>query len=373
MTHKNKKAALIGHPYAPIGMGEHLRNSFRSFTSVGESPTLTDIYKLTPPDAFQKQELGASASDIAQDVNIFHINGNEIDQALKHLEYTREWKGYNIIYPLWELAKYPEEWAQHLNRFDEIWAPSKFIYDSLKEACSKPVVHMPLACEVRLNTFLGRRYFGIPESDYVFLFYYDLRSYSARKNPEAIIKAFRKLLQDRPYGHAHLVIKVNGVETNPEAFNQLCIALSDIRIHVTLFQKTMSNDEVKNLLRCSDCFISLHRSEGFGFGIAEAMTLGKPVIATAFSGNLDFMDDHVAYGIDYKLIPVKDGEYPHNTGQLWADPDWEQANFHMTNLLDNPGQGRLLGKLARKHMEAKFSYRATGLRYIDRLNDVVSA
>jgi len=366
-----KKTALVGHPFAPIGMGEHLRTTFRALRSVGQPPAITDVYKLAKPDTDETQEFSAACTDESADINIFHINGDEVGQALQHLSGAREWSGYNIIYPLWELARYPEEWAKQLDRFDEIWAPSKFIHESLEAACSKPVVHMPLACEVALQSFFGRRYFSIPETDYTFLFFYDLRSYSTRKNPEAVVNAFRNLLAKRPYSKIHLVIKVNGVETNPESFKALCEALTDLRQHVTLIQKMMTSNEVKNLVRCCDCFVSLHRSEGFGFGIAEAMVLGKPVIATAYSGNMDFMAPHVAYDVDYKLIPLSEGDYPHHQGQVWADPDWEQASFQMINLVDNPNQGRLLGKRASDHMRSHFSHRSTGLRYINRLDDIL--
>ncbi|AMO98693.1 glycosyl transferases group 1 family protein [Collimonas arenae] len=352
-------------------MGEHIRTTYRALRSIGESPAITDVYKLQHPDASETLEFSGACTDEPAGINVFHINGDEVEQALKHLSAVREMSGYNIIYPLWELAKYPEGWAKQLDRFDEIWAPSKFIQSSLEAACDKPVVHMPLACEVGLSSFLGRRYFSIPETDYTFLFFYDLRSYSTRKNPEAVVNAFRNLLSKRPYSKIHLVIKVNGVETNPEAFNDLCKTLGDLKQHVTLFQKMMTSNEVKNLVRCCDCFVSLHRSEGFGFGIAEAMALGKPVIATAYSGNMDFMAPQTAYDIDYKLIPLNEGDYPHHDGQVWADPDWEQASFQMINLVDDPNQGRLLGRRAQNHMKLNFNYRSTGLRYTNRFEGIL--
>lgn len=365
-----KKVSLVGHPYAPIGMGEHLRTTFRSLRSVGISPLITDVYKLAIPDETLVKEFGESVCDNAAPINIFHINGNEVEQIVKHLSYVREWGGYNIIYPLWELARYPDEWAVQLDKFDEIWAPSKFIFDGLKKACSKPIVHMPLACQVSLNSFIGRRLFNIPESDYTFLFFYDLRSYSSRKNPEGVVNAFRKVLKNRPYAKAHLVIKVNGVETNPEEFSRLKNSLSDLVQQTTIFDKPMSSNEVKNLVRCCDCFVSLHRSEGYGFGIAEAMALGKPVIATAYSGNLDFMESNASYPVDYHLIPLQANDYPHSEGQVWADPDLDHASNQMTQLVDDPAQGRITGLRARDHMLSEFSYRATGLRYLKYFEDV---
>lgn len=363
---------LVGHPYAPIGMGEHVRATFRSLRKVGQAPQLLDIYKLEQPNADDQAELAPSFRDGAAKINVFHINGNEVEQVWKQLNYHEPWSGYNIIYPLWELPRYPEEWAAQLDRFDEIWAPSEFILEGLKKVCRKPIYHMPLSCEVSLSAYLGRRYFSIPETDYTFLFFYDLRSYSSRKNPEGVLRAFRALLAKRPYSKAHLVIKVNGVETNPAAFTALQQNVLDLHANVTLIQQVMSSNEVKNLVRCCDCFLSLHRSEGYGFGIAEAMVLGRPVIATAYSGNMDFMLPEASFSVDYKLIPVQKDEYPHHEDQVWADPNYDQAVALMTELVDSPAKGRAMGNLARLHMQNRFAYRPIGLSYIDRLDIIRS-
>lgn len=367
---KKNEVCLVGHPYTPIGMGEHLRASFRSFRAAGESPRLLDVYKLEQPSLADKAEFGPSMQNTLAPINVFHINGDEIKQAWKHLGHPEQMPGYNVIYPLWELPRYPEEWASQLDRFDEIWAPSRFVMESLEKVCSKPIHHMPLSCQVSLTSFVGRRYFGIPEADYTFLFFYDLRSFSARKNPAGVLRAFRSLLAKRPYSKAHLVIKVNGVETNPGAFAELQKQVANLHNSVTLIQRLMTGNEVKNLVRCCDCFVSLHRSEGYGFGCAEAMALGRPVIATAYSGNMDFMVPEASLGVDYKLIPVLEGEYPHHENQVWADPDYEQAASFMVDVLDSPEKGRALGAAARRHMQNRFAYRPTGLKYVDRLDAI---
>ncbi|WP_434604855.1 glycosyltransferase family 4 protein [Pseudomonas sp. R1-7] len=370
-----KDVCLVGHPYAPIGMGEHIRASFRSLKRIHQTPGVIDIYQIETPAAVELEEFSCVVAGRLAAINIFHINGNEIEQALQHLSNVHKMGGYNVIYPLWELPIYPKVWADLLDKFDEVWAPSNFIMDGLVKACKKDVYHMPLACEISLDHFLGRRYFGIPESDYTFLFFYDLRSYSTRKNPEGVVAAFRRLLEARPYSKAHLVVKVNGVESNPAAFEELREQVQDLHQQVTLIHQGMTSNEVKNLARCCDCFVSLHRSEGYGFGIAEAMVLGKPVIATSYSGNLDFMSEEVSLPVRYELIPVLDGEYPHHEGQFWADPDNQQAAEYMIQLVDDPGFGREVGRKASIHMQTNFSFRQTGLRYsnrLDRIREIIS-
>ena len=370
MTSLTNKIGLVGHPYAPIGMGEHVRCSYRALRSVGLRTTIVDIYKAAVPDAQEHAEFGSSDAIPPFDINVFHINADEVRQAMAHLTYHRPWAGYNIIYPAWELSRYPKEWATELDKFDEIWAPSQFIRDSVGAVCQRSVVHMPLACEVILSSFLSRRYFDIPESDYVFLFFFDVRSYPERKNPQAVIQAFRKLLSLKPYSRARLVMKVNGAELVPALMEKLRESVADLSHAITFLGHLMSDNETKNLVRCCDCFVSLHRSEGFGRGMAEAMFLGKPVIATGYSGNMDFMSSETAFLVPYELIPVPADSYPHWQDQAWADPDTNVATGYMVKLLEDPSAGRVLGERASRHIRTKFGYRTTGIRYRDQLEKI---
>lgn len=364
---------LVGHPYAPIGMGEQVRCTFRSLRSVALRPALVDIFGLVEPDQAAQREFGPYANGALDKVNIYHINGNEVARCLKRLEPKRHSGSYDIVYPLWELSHYPEVWARQLDRFEEIWAPTNFIFESLVSACKKPIKLMPSATEVVLTSFLGRRYFGISEKDYLFLFFFDLRSYWSRKNPGAVIDAFRRLVAKRPGVNASLVIKIGGVDLAPEMLEQLLSDVQDLRDKVIVLDQVMTDNEVKNLVRCCDCFVSLHRSEGYGRGLAEAMFLGKPVISTAYSGNMDFMSPDTALLVPYELIPLTEGSYPHWEGQVWADPDIEYALHHMIHLVDDPRRGCALGENASRHIRVEFGYRACGMRYRNRLEEIDNA
>lgn len=361
--------ALVGHPYAPIGMGEHVRCTYRSLRGAAVHPSVVDIYGLNRPDRDIEAEFSAAIGQELGPISIYHINGDEVVQSTAHLRQRSGKVKYRIVYPAWELANYPEEWAKQLDTFDEIWAMSKFVEDGLIRACKRPVVYMPLACEVFMKSFLGRRYFGIPESEYIFLFFFDPRSYSTRKNSTAVINAFRQLLVARPYAKCRLVLKVNSGD-QVAALDQLYSDIDGLQDRVTVINKIMSDNEIKNLVRCCDAFISLHRSEGYGRGISEAMYLGKPVIATAYSGNLDFMHPDTTFPVQYELISVEDGAYPHWRGQVWANPDTEQAAHYMMKLVDDPQFGCHLGRRASQHIRFNFGYRTLGLRYRNRLDEI---
>jgi glycosyltransferase involved in cell wall biosynthesis len=367
-----RDVCLVGHPFAPIGMGEHVRCSFRALRSVGLRPSLYDVYEMSEKSDEEILEFSPFLKRQLSPINIFHLNGDEVVQALERIGANFDANAYNIIYPAWELSIYPEVWAEQLDRFNEIWAPSAFIAEGLRKACNRPVTLMPLACEIVLSSFLGRRYFDIPESSYAFLFFFDFRSYATRKNPGAVIEAFKRLLAMRPAANSCLVIKTNGGPQFANQLEELKRQLASANIPNVLLDDTMTDNEVKNLVRVCDCFVSLHRSEGFGRGVAEAMYLGKPVIATGYSGNIDFMTRDSSRLIDFQLQPVREGEYPHWQNQVWANPDTVQASDAMIEFLDDPAAGRELGRKASLQIRRELSLRAVGGRYRDRL-DAISA
>ena len=358
---------LIGHPYAPIGMGEHVRLTFRAMRAAGLQPAISDLYSLNEREPAQSAEFSPYETTEFGRVNIWHVNGDELAQALPHTADRQVRGSYNVIYPAWELSRYPAALARQLEVFDEVWAPSHFIRDSIAAAVTVPVVHMPLACEVLLEAFLGRRYFGLRESAFAFLFFFDVRSYQSRKNPEAVIDAFSSVLHGRPDDDLLLVMKVNGAEQNQNRYRALLARAGSLGPRALFLPQPMTDNEVKNLVRCCDAFVSLHRSEGFGRGLAEAMCLGKAVIATGYSGNMDFCDETTALLVPYRLVDVADGAYPHAAGQVWADPDVAAAARAMERLLDEPGLAEALGRRAAVRLQTGFGLRVAGARFRDRI------
>jgi len=370
----SRRTVLVGHPFAPIGMGEHIRSSFRAFRSLNQKVGLRNIYAWdTRDDPYLESEIPEYlVGSLERGVNIFYINGDEVKKALWHLRTDMPSGAYNIIYPTWELSKYPEEWAEDLERFDEIWAPSRFVQESIAGTVSKPVLLMPLANEVKLTSFLSRRYYKIPESSFVFLFFFDFSSYMERKNPLAVLKAFDELRKRRPKDDLFLVIKAKGEERNRGEALRYRDYVSQFGNRTLFMNQVLTDNEIRNLIRCCDCFVSLHRSEGFGLGMIEAMFLGKPVIATGYSGNLEFMRQDNSCLVHYKLVNVPEGAYPFSSGQVWADPDIEDAVAHMHRLVCDRDYARGLGEAARRHVGLNFSYRAIGLRYLHRLEQIIA-
>jgi glycosyltransferase involved in cell wall biosynthesis len=368
------EVAVVGHPFAPIGMGEHARSAFRALKAAYLPACLVDVYGLDRnKDADFEREYGPHVRPgLGRGINLFCINGDEVDQALGVLSGEAFRDAYNIVYPAWELSKYPAEWARKLELFDEVWAPSAFIREALDGAVARPITHLPLAVELRMSSFLGRRYFGIPENAVVYLFAFDFSSYPARKNPGAVLDAFERLVAERPRAPVYCVIKSKGGAPDHPGRLALQARLARMGERVQTITRELTDNENKNLMRCADAFVSLHRSEGFGRGMAEAMALGRIAIATNYSGNLDFMTPETTLLVDQALVPVGADEYPFPDGQVWADPSVEHAARLMARVLDDPAGMRALGRRAQLHIRTRFSARAIGLRYAERLDAIAA-
>jgi glycosyltransferase involved in cell wall biosynthesis len=361
---------LVGHPFAPIGMGEHVRSAWRAFDAAGGHALIRDIYGLNPRnDLDVERTFGPHITNrLSERLNIFHINGDEVAQALPHLQDDARFESaINIIYPAWELAQYPQAWMQFIDRFDEVWAPSEFIRQAIAARTQKPVIHMPLAVDVTMSSFITRRALGLPEHAFIFLFFFDYSSYMARKNPFAVLDAFNALADRHPSAPLHLVLKHKGADQASRAdADRFAAAIARHSDQIQVIDRTLTDNEVKNLVRSSDCFVSLHRSEGFGRGLAEAMALGVPTIGTGYSGNMDFMTSHNAWPIAYDLISVAKDAYPFGDGQVWAEAKLDDAVNAMEQIAFNRNAARARAAIAQKDLQRLFSPLAVGLRYLQR-------
>jgi glycosyltransferase involved in cell wall biosynthesis len=377
MTRNKSLPVLVGHPFAPIGRGEDIRSSFRCFQRAGHGAALYDLSAAAyHSDLNLNREFATClVRRLSPELNLYYLNGDEIEKYLDQSAGLLPVGAVNIICPQWELGIYPAEWSKQLNRFSEVWAPSLFVYQCLQRATSKPVFYLPLSVHIEFSSFLGRRHFCLPESTYLILFCFDLRSYIARKNPLAVLKAFEHVYDARSEKDIRLVIKLQGQKSSEQARIALKQFLTTVessiaRDRIIVIDNVFTDNEIKNLIRCCDCFVSLHRSEGFGRGMVEAMLLGKPVVATGYSGNLEFMNDSNSCLVRYQLIEVGRDSYPHGDAQVWADPDIEHAVSHMLRLVDDRDYGRALGRIASRHIRTHFSDRAIGLRYQRRIQEI---
>jgi glycosyltransferase involved in cell wall biosynthesis len=369
---------LLGRPFAPGGRGASLRSSFRALREVGVEPRVIDVGGLLGGDLEIEREMAAHLADVAVgDVQIFFIDGDEVRPVLERLSRPLRERSYTIIQPLWEWAAYLHRWTNEIESFDEVWVASNFIRDAVSGMVRRPVLTLPPPISVRIRSPLGRRYFGIPESSYAFMSAFDLRSGTERTNPAAVLDVFRRVVEARPLLDVVLVLRVDGTVERPEDYDDFRRLIATTMPQsgagrIVILPNDMSDIEVENLLWCSDCFISLHRSDEFGRRLAQAMLLEKPVIATAYSGNLDFMTPDTACLVPCEMSPVPADAFSFLDGEVWAEPDLDQAVEYMLRMLDEPRHGRELGARAGRYVRTTLSYRAVGLQYRERLGTVLT-
>jgi glycosyltransferase involved in cell wall biosynthesis len=251
---------------------------------------------------------------------------------------------------------------------DEVWVATEFGRRALAACAPVPVVRMPLPLVPGHPAALDRSHFRLRQDAFVFLFTFDVSSQLERKNPDGVVSAFR-----RAFGTSRdvvLLLKLTNPEYDPGGLRKLYSAVNGSNI--VLWEGYMTRAELTALVTCSDCYVSLHRSEGFGLGIAEAMALGKPVIATHYSGPADFMNIENSYPVNYTVVPIPRDYGPYLEGFAWADPDLEQASALMREVVEDRADAQRRGRRAAADMAEHYAPERAGARIRRRLENIRS-
>jgi glycosyltransferase involved in cell wall biosynthesis len=276
---------------------------------------------------------------------------------------------YNIPFWFWELPSMLPDWFPYYDYADEIWVASEFCRRSISSITQLPVVRMPLVIEgLDQRLAYGCEHFSLPSSTFLFGYAYDVNSYLDRKNPIALIEAFR-----REFGESTEVLLVlkqsyGGSTKNPAAdgVREAIAGAPNIRI----LDGDFNDREITSFQNGLDCFVSPHRAEGFGFNLAESMYLQKPVIATGYSGNVDFMNAGNSYLLKYRLVPIKHTAGPYRKGAMWADPDVDHLRSLMRHVFEDRTDGERKGVAAGETIRKNYSSLEAGRRMQARFEEL---
>lgn len=281
-------------------------------------------------------------------INIFHINMHEFSTAYTQLG-RKVWdEHYNIGFWLWELEEFPDEWVPCINLLDEIWTPAEFVSESIRKKTDKPVVTIPYYVTAPTRAEYNRAYFKLPEEQFLFMMLFDSESMIERKNPMAVIEAYKKAFEKSE--DVGLVIKMNGYN---EADVKYIHSLLEGYEHVYIIAESFSKVEVNSLIRAVDVIVSLHRAEGFGLVLAEAMLNETPCIATNWSANTEFMNEDVACMVDYDIVTLDKEIGPYAAGSYWAEAKIGHAAEHMRRLYEDENYYNDKKIKSKKYIEEK--------------------
>jgi glycosyltransferase involved in cell wall biosynthesis len=303
------------------------------------------------------------------EVNVIEMSADGVPGALQELGW-KAYHSYNILRTYWELARAPSEWGAWLMGIDEIWVPNKFVGDAFRFIFDGRITIVPPCVDIKSEINYEREAYDMDLGIFYFLFSFEYFSFPARKNPFGVLRAFRAAFPDQDE-RVGLVIKSTGGGGHPEVRAALLEAARQDR-RIKIIDRTLSRDEILSLIGQSDCYVSLHRAEGFGLGMAEAMAFGIPVIGTNYSGNTEFLSDTTGFTVSYTLRAVRPGEYLFAEDQVWAEPDETAAAQVMRKVFDDPRERQSRAAAGKAFVEARYSRKTAGKIAERRLKEILA-
>jgi len=346
---------LVGFAFGEFGLAENLR-ALAKACQVGGIPFVVRDVDMRLKTRQADRTMGPYIADeLRHACSVFCLNPDMLKPIRHLLKSGTAAQRYNIGFWFWELEQIPSEWMYAIESVDEVWVATDFIRDAIRKVTSKPVTKVPTPIEVNLSRPYTRSEFGLPEDRFLFLFSFDFNSFVMRKNPEGAIAAFKSAFATTR-GDVGLVIKSINGGNRPDKLREIQeLVGGDERIIIT--DDFLSRDQVFGLESVVDAYVSLHRAEGLGLGLAESMYLGKPVIGTAYSGNLEFMDADNSCLVDYRLVPIRKGEYLYDHERFrWADPDLAQASRWMARLADDAEFRTRIAQRGQQDIRSRFTH-----------------
>lgn len=370
---------LIGPLDKASGLGQatRLSSDVLHLTTLKHSSYNFSLDNPAPLQSYRDSELNSLKR---AKINLIHLNAESIPLAFAYMPDVFS-ESYNIGYFFWELDTPANAHFLALHLLDEIWVSTEFGRSIYAPFTSKPVQNVGMAYEdsISVNREDARHYvdsnYAIPQSCFRFFVAFDSFSFVQRKNPLGVLAAFRAAFPDDP--NVRLIIKTHNKDfvTDPiqERIWREVIAISEMDTRIVLINRTLPYSELILLKAGCDCYISLHRSEGWGFGLIEAMGLGIPVVATSYSGNMEFCSEESSWLVESDITYVHEDDYIFVTpGQKWAEPRLSHAVDVLRQVRMNSELRGAKAKNAQEYVRTHFSKASIARRYAERLNSILA-
>jgi glycosyltransferase involved in cell wall biosynthesis len=353
---------VVGYLRGELGIGESARQVLRALgtTPVRYATTSVAVHLASRENA---DFSGRRPPRHPYDTTLICVNADLTPAVAAEVPELVDGR-YRIGMWYWEVEEFSASLHGSFDAVDEVWVATEFVRDAVARHSPVPVHVVPPPLPTpRPTTSLTRADLGLPEG-FVFLFSFDYLSTAERKNPWGLVEAFRRAF---PRGSGPtLVIKTINADARPDQAERLRLAVAD-EPDVVLLERYLDADARDALTLLADCYVSLHRAEGLGLTMAEAMALGKPVIATAYGGNLQFMTDENSWLVPAARVPIPDGCEPYPPGTPWGDPDLDAAAAAMRAVVADPAEARARGARAAHDIATLHSPAVAGARMAERL------
>ncbi len=350
---------VVGYFRAHLGVGEAARNMVAALRAVGLEVATHDVSRLAPGIPTGDYDVGGRGATARHGTTILGVNADETPRVLASL--PAGLRATRLVgHWAWETPDFPEAWCDRFALLDEVWAASSFVAEALRAKATVPVLVVPYAVQVPPvapdRAWLARLCADVEAGEFIFTCFFDVGSMAYRKNPQGAVAAFLKAF--RPEEPVRLIVKVLNGERDPALIASLAAQARGQRI--TLLDATLESMDRFRLLASADAFVSLHRSEGFGLVIAEAMALRRSVVVTNWSGNADFTTPQNAAIVAHRPVRSLEAHGPYAAGTLWAEPDLDDAARQMRRVWEDGPWRASLGEAAAQTIATRFSPAVVG-------------
>ena len=357
---------LAGYLDATVGVGEAARHVATALTEAGVAVARVGLSSRDAP----RSPDGGPTAPATHPITLVCANPDAMTGARDELGAGAFDERHVIGMWWWEVAAVRGSWLRAFDLVDEVWAGSRFVADVFAAVAPVPVVHVPMPVPEPVISAAGRDALGMAQDRFLFGLVMDYASVAARKNPIGLIDAFARAFGDGDDDGAGLVIKTLGGDRHP-AEHAAVLTAAGTQPGVTVIDGHLPAEDKNALIRELDCYVSLHRSEGFGLTIAEAMLLQTPVIATDYGGSCDFVTAFNALPVDVRMVPIGPGQDPYPADGEWAEPDLDHAAACMRAVLADPDGAQVRAQRARAEVLARHAPAVAGRVMAERLARVM--
>ena len=349
---------VVAHTTAELGVGEIARRLLSLLTASGVEVNPVS-FEANISRKLQDSVLKAGSRRPGANI-ISCVNPDQLGALVSIFGESPLTTNKHVGFWAWELEDFPRRFNVSARLLDEIWTISRHSMDAINKTSpvKSRLVRMPVPIPSS-KTELNRKYFGLPDNKFIVISSFDYLSDIRRKNPQSTIEAYTQAFP-RPEGALLVIKSING-DRFPDQSNQLK-ELAAKRPDIVFFDAYLNQYETLSLTELADVFISLHRSEGYGINLADAMARKTATVATGYSGNLEFMDEKSSVLIPYELIAVK--KYAGlKVDSVWAEPDTAYAAFELRRLYDVPSRMSIIGDLGFRKLASEHSLKAARLHF----------